>query len=276
MPYRHAHWFVGLTLVVIVWGFWGSYFTPIGEVPLAFHVHAITALAWVGLLLLQHWTIHHRHRDLHRTAGKLSLALFPFLIVGFVMIINVSAQGYIHAERASDAYLNPSFALAMVFAITAYVVLYYQALKHRRNIRLHAGYMLATPIILFESPFSRVMLNDLPFLVFTSSPFPQRALDAIVIAMVASAAFALVVYWRVGRAGVPFLFAAILLLAESAAMYGGTHLSAVHAGLTLYAQLPAALTLGAGFLLGAATAWYGWRNGGSGSAQAAGRVAIAR
>ncbi len=89
------------------------------------------------------------------------------------------------------SYFTPSFGLSMVFAIVAYLVLFYLALRNRRSVRLHAGYMLATPLVLFESPFSRIMLDHLPFLVFTGAGFPQRILDAIVISMAMAIAFAL-------------------------------------------------------------------------------------
>lgn len=59
MPYRFASIWIAFTLAVIVWGFWDSYFyTSRGDIPLGFHVHAISALAWVGLLGVQHWSIH--------------------------------------------------------------------------------------------------------------------------------------------------------------------------------------------------------------------------
>ena len=45
----------------------------------------------------------------------------------------------------------------MAVAIAAYVTFYYRALKYRRKVWLHSGYMLATPLILFESPFSRLL-----------------------------------------------------------------------------------------------------------------------
>lgn len=41
MPYRHAHYFVGFVLLVIMVGFWASYFSVVKAVPLAFHVHAV-------------------------------------------------------------------------------------------------------------------------------------------------------------------------------------------------------------------------------------------
>lgn len=258
MPYRHAMYFLVLVLATIVIGFWGSYFVPIADVPAAFHVHAITATAWVILLMIQHATIHGRKRNAHRVGGLASLALFPFLIAGFVMIVNVSAERFASSESASAQVLTPSFGLSMVFAILAYAVLYYQALKHRRNVRLHAGYMLATPLVLFESPFSRIMLDHLPFLVFTNSEFPQRILDAIVISMAMAIAFALVMYLRDRRWGMPFLVAAGLMTLQAIAMYAGTASEAVRAAFAAYAEIPAAITVGAGFLLGVAVAYFGW------------------
>ena len=260
MPYRHAKYFVGFALVVIIVGFWDSYFVPIADVPTAFHVHAFTAITWVVLLLFQDWSIRTRRRNLHKIGGMLSLFLFPFLIVGFVMIINVSAAGYVANENPAARFLGPSFGLAMMLAILAYLTLFYQALKNRRNLRLHAGYMLTTPLILFESPFSRIMLSYLPFLVFTESEFPQRILDVIVIAMGISIAFALVLYLRDRKSGIPFLVAAGFLFAESVCMYVGTNIEWVRNGFEAFAQIPTALTLLVGFLLGVAVSWSGWKS----------------
>jgi len=260
MPYRHAKYFVGFTLVVIVVGFWDSYFVPIAEVPAAFHVHAFTAITWVVLLLFQDWSIRSRRRNLHKLGGMLSLFLFPFLIVGFVMIINVSAAGYVANENPIARFFGPSFGLSMMIAILAYLTLFYLALKNRRDVRLHSGYMLTTPLILFESPFSRIMLSYLPFLVFTGSDFPQSVLDAIVIAIGMSIAFALVVYMRDRKSGVPFLVAAGFLFVESVCMYVGTNIEWVRQGFEAYAQVPTALTILVGFLLGAAVSWFGWRS----------------
>lgn len=258
MPYRHANYFVGFTLLVIVAGFWGSYFQPISSVPLAFHVHAVTATTWVMLLMFQLWSIHSRRRELHKRAGLLSLVLFPFLIVGFTMIINVAAARFVSSDGEGAQYLTPSFGLSMVFAILAYVVLFYLALTRRRNIRLHAGYMLATPLVLFESPFSRIMLDHLPFLIFTQSEFPQRVLDAIVISMAMAIAFALVMFLRDRKGGVPFLVAAGLMSLQAIAMYTGTSIEWVRQGFAAYAAIPDWITLVTAFAVGVATAWLGW------------------
>ena len=50
---------------------------------------------------------------------------------------------------------GPGFMIGTMVAMAAYVTVYYRALKYRRKVWVHAGYMLSTPLILFESPFSR-------------------------------------------------------------------------------------------------------------------------
>ena len=69
MPYKHGHYFVGAVLIVILGGFWASYFAPIGAVPLAFHVHAFTAMSWLLLLIVQHVSIHRRSNAFHKQMG---------------------------------------------------------------------------------------------------------------------------------------------------------------------------------------------------------------
>jgi hypothetical protein len=149
MPYKYGHYYVVFVLAVILAGFWKSYFSIAGAVPFAFHAHAFSATIWLLLLILQSASIHGRHNAFHKLAGLASLGLFPLLIAGFVMIINVTAAGYAAQESPSVMLLGPSFGIGMFIAIAAYLTLFYQALRHRRNIRLHAGYMLATPLILF-------------------------------------------------------------------------------------------------------------------------------
>ena len=258
MPYSRAHYFVGFVLLVTIVGFWTSYFTEIGKVPLAFHVHAFTATTWVILVMAQSWSIHNRKKLLHRTVGKLSLFVFPFLITGFVMIINVSAERFSTVESSGIMKLGPSFGIGMALAIVAYLLLYYKALNNRRTLHLHAGYMLATPLILFESPFSRIMLRDMPATIFTGSQGPQLILDAIVISITLAVVFSLVVYLRNRKKNGPFLVAAILMAVQAVAMAVAGDVEWMRNLFAAYGAVPAEISLPTGFLLGALISWLGW------------------
>jgi len=262
MPYRQAHWYVGFVLATILLGFWGSYWSVIGAVPLAFHIHAIAATSWLILLIVQSVSIQNRADALHRQLGLASFALFPLLILGFVMIIDISAQGYVTAHSPFAVYLGPAFGIGMAIAIAAYLTLYYLALKHRRNIRLHAGYMLATPLILFESPFSRVMGDFLPWMNVINSPGPQGVLDTIALSDALAILFALILYARNRKFGTPWLVAAGFMAAQAFAMWFAPALPALGTLLAAYARIPLGLTASAGIAAGALTAWLGWRAGG--------------
>ena len=262
MPYRQAHYFVGFVLLVIMGGFWASYFSRVGgTMPLAFHVHAATSISWLLLLIAQHVAIHRRANALHRQMGLASFVLFPLLILGFTMIINVSAARYVAAENPFIVHNGPAFGIGMAVAIAAYLTLFYQALKTRRNVRLHAGYMLATPMILFESPFSRLMDAMFPWMNVIGSEGVHAVQDTIVISDAIMIAFAMALYFRDRKHGAPWLVAAAFMALQAVTMWFAPFIPAMGTLFRAYAAIPPALTVVAGTALGAAAAWLGWRAG---------------
>lgn len=262
MPYRHAHYFVGFVLLVILGGFWASYWSAIGDMPLAFHVHAMSSTTWLLLLIVQSVAIHRRMNGFHRQMGQASFVLFPFLILGFMMIIDVSAQRYAAAENPFIQHNGPSFGLGMAIAIAAYLTLYYQALKNRQNVRLHAGYMLATPLILFESPFSRLMDQFLPWMNFIDSEGPQAVQDTIVISDGMGAIFALTIYSLDRKHGAPWLVASAFMALQAVVMWYAPFVSELGSLFSAYARIPLVVTAIAGIASGVLVAWLGWRDGG--------------
>ena len=273
MPFPYANYFVGFVLLVIVAGFWDSYFLPVMEVPAAFHVHAFSAMAWLVLLMLQVWSIHHRRNALHKRLGLLSLALFPALILGLVMIANGSAARFVADGGPDPESIAPSIGMVAAFSIVAYLVLFYQALRHRRNVRLHAAYMLSTPLVLWESPFSRIMLSDMQFLIFTQTERPQMILDSIVISIGMAILFALVMYLLDRKNGSPFLVAAGLMAIQAIATYIGSDIGWIRTGYAAYAHIPDWITLLIALGLGAGVSWLGWAN--RSGRQASGKGAMA-
>lgn len=263
MPYRYAHYFVGFILLIVLTGFWASYWAPIGQVPLAFHVHAITSIIWLVLLIVQSVSIQRRNNALHKRLGQASLALFPFLMLGFMMIIDVSARRYVAAQSPFALHNTPSFAIGTLIAVAAYLTLYYLALKNRRNVRLHAGYMLASPIILFESPFSRVLPEYLPWLNIIGSTGVHEVQDTIAISDGIAVVFALALYFRDRKHGAPWLLAAFFAGFQGAVMWSAPFAPQPGSALGLYAQIPLAVTASAGMAAGALAGWLGWKAGGA-------------
>lgn len=268
MPYRYGHYFVGFVLAITLAGFWASYFTMAEPMPAAFHIHAVTALAWLAFLVVQSVAIHRKHNALHRTLGQASFLLFPLLMVGFVAIINLSAARYVAAESDFIMVAGPSFGIGMVIALAAYLTLFYNALKHRRKIKLHAGYLLATPLILFESPFSRVIDRFIPWLNVIGSEGPRAVMDTILISDVLVAAFAFALYSRDRANGAPWLVTIFFVLLQAVIMWFAPDMPFLGPLFEAYGRIPGSVTLAAGALAGIAVTYFGWIAGGRPQARA--------
>ena len=262
MPYKHGHYFVGAVLIVILGGFWASYFAPIGAVPLAFHVHAFTAMSWLLLLIVQHVSIHRRSNAFHKQMGKANFVLFPLLILGFIMIIDVSARRYAAQQSPFIMHNGPAFGIGMGIAITAYLTLYYQALKNRRNVKLHAGFMLATPLILFESPFGRLMDQFFPWMNFIGSEGPQVVQDQIAISDGLAILFAMTLYFMDRKHGAPWLIASCFMGLQAVVMWFAPGVPLLGKLFLAYSAIPLPVAIMAGLAAGVLAGWLGWRAGG--------------
>ena len=162
MPlYRNAYyWFIAL-LIVLVIGFWQTYFSLLGaetdQVHVTHHFHAVTMLAWVFLLITQSWLIRNRRNAQHRTIGRLSFVIAPFVVISGVMVVFYS-QG-----RAEDplAPFSQSILWFGFFSAGLFAYLYSQAIVHRKTMQLHARYMVATALVFIVPGLSRSVLNYL-------------------------------------------------------------------------------------------------------------------
>ena len=59
MPYSKVHYFMLALLPVTLLAFWQSYFGRLSDASIAHHIHGITGTAWILLIALQSWLIHH-------------------------------------------------------------------------------------------------------------------------------------------------------------------------------------------------------------------------
>ncbi len=179
--------------------------------------------------------------------------MFPFLILGFMMITNVSAARYVAPDAgAGIQLLGPSFGIGMGIAIAAYLTLFYLALKHRHNLKLHAGYVLVTPLILFESPFSRIIGDYLPWTNVIGSEGPRQVLDTIFISDGLAIVFALALWTRNRKHGAPWLVAAGFMGLQAAAMWFAPDVPMIGSAFAGYAAAPPGVTLALGVVAGAA------------------------
>ena len=261
MPYPRAYLYMFGVIAVIVVGFWPSYFAVAGNVPWQFHAHGVAASCWVALVTAQSWTAHRKPQlPLHRAVGMASLFLFPFLIAGLAAITTVQAKNWIEGEPLHLLY-GPGFMIGTMVAMAAYVTVYYRALKYRRKVWVHAGYMLSTPLILFESPFSRAAAFVFPpFQVKGPADFPH-VMASIEWSCAIELAIIAIIWWRVGERARPFLVTAGFIAVEMLAMGFASRFDLLKQFDTFIGHVPAMTIVLMGFAIGAATSWAGWQAG---------------
>ena len=261
MPYRFAPYYVLVCIAVLIAGFWASYFSVWTNVPWQFHAHGIAASIWVLMVLTQSWTPHHGQLNLHRAVGKSSLLLFPFLIGGLFAIIDLTAKGFVAANDPVRVQFGGQFLIGLSLAVAAYVTLYYRALKYRRKVWVHSGYMLSTPLILFESPLSRVFGTWLPGLTIHGPQDFDRLIPTIVWAMAVELVVIAGIWLAYRDKARPFLVAALFIVAQMVTM-GQLGDNAILEGfLVQLAKVPSGAVVLTGMAVGAATSWAGWQAG---------------
>jgi hypothetical protein len=261
MPYRHAPYYVLAVMAVIAIGFWPSYFGVWTDVPWQFHAHGVAASLWVTMVLVQSWTAHHGQLPLHRSVGKSSLILFPFLIGGLSAIIDLTAKGYVAANDPVRIMFGPSFLIGMGVAIAAYVTFFYRALKHRRKVWLHSGYMLATPLFLFESPFGRILNYYMPGFAIQGPGDFGLIMTAILWSMALELLFIAVICMKYRWKSEPFMIAAGFIVAQMVTMGLLGDLKILKQILFLLGTMPSLAVVLTGFTIGALTSWAGWNAG---------------
>lgn len=153
--YRQARWWMLGLLVVIVVGFWPSYYSKLfsGELTLPLHLHGATMTLWCVLLLSQVLLITSGKSRLHRRLGRSSIPLAIAIVVTSLHVNQVKA--------ARDYAKNPELVLALYWAgiamMAIFAGLYVTALRHRRNMQIHARCMLATGLVFVAAALARAL-----------------------------------------------------------------------------------------------------------------------
>ena len=261
MPYRTAPYYMLAVIAVIAAGFWPSYFAIWSNVPWQFHAHGVAASIWVLMVLFQSWAVHKEQLPLHRAVGKSSLILFPFLIGGLTAIIDLTGKTIVAGPDPVRTMFGSSFVVGLALAIAAYVTLYYRALKNRRKVWVHSGYMLATPLILFESPFGRILNMIVPGLAIRGPDDLHLIMPAIELAMGVELLVVAVLWFRFRDKAKPFLVAGGFIVAQMITMGALAYSPLLMPVLRGIGSMPSAVLVLTGFALGAATSWAGWNAG---------------
>ena len=257
MPYRNAHWYLLALFPFAGLAFWQSYLSTITTASMEFHAHGVTATLWLILLVAQSWTMRRDQRQTHRTVGTLSLVLFPLFMAGGASIFMGMADRYAMGLPFHVLYA-PKLAWLDVVAVAGFAYFFFEALRLRRKVHPHSGFMLATAIFLLPPIFGR--LSAIPLGVDGPDELHRLGLGfQIANALTATVAFGIA--YRRRPHGRPFVLAGILTIV-AAVLYeviGGS--PAWQAFYARTAELPTAPFALAAGLAGVAIAYAGWAAG---------------
>ncbi|MEO7243767.1 MAG: hypothetical protein ABIX12_01260 [Rubrivivax sp.] len=191
-----ALWFIALLVITVV-GFWPTYFSQLPGGPhLTHHLHGITMLLWVLLLITQALLVRTHRIALHRRLGRVSLVLAPLVVLSGIVVT-------LHNIRSAPNPTHP-FMLGLYafgwFLSLSFGLLWGLAMVHRRDVQLHARYMITTALVLLFPGFYRALTLagealDLPVPGFYDAQY-----------LIGAAGLALIVWdLRRGRVRAPFV-----------------------------------------------------------------------
>ncbi|MEO0469085.1 MAG: hypothetical protein AAF206_05650, partial [Bacteroidota bacterium] len=109
--YRNAHKWLIIPIVVILIGFMPSYFLTFAAESWGHHLHALSAIAWFGLMIAQPYLITRGNRRAHRLWGMIGLFL-----AGAVMF-SALAISPLNVYLGAQGGFPPSFPAAFYYGI---------------------------------------------------------------------------------------------------------------------------------------------------------------
>jgi len=121
--------------------------------------------------------------------------------------------------------------------------------------------MLSTPLILFESPFSRLMNLFLPGFIIRGPADLYLIMPAILWSMVLELAFIAWIWLKYRDKATPFLVTGAFIVAQLLTMGLTGDVPVLKTLLVIFAQVPSAVVVLTGFAIGALTSWAGWQAG---------------
>jgi hypothetical protein len=196
--YKRDYFYFTLAFVVIMAGFWPSFFKRLGATDASHMIHGISATLWTTVPIIQAWLIGRRHFVLHRRFGRVAILLVPIVVVSglhMVQIMILDDPGIAQPLRSKLVFLDTSAMLFFAFVFSL-------ALKniYLRHIKAHAQYMACTVLIVLEPGLERFLVLWAPGIHnFTV------ALNVALVIMEIIVATLIYIEWRSDRVRPPYV-----------------------------------------------------------------------
>jgi len=166
IQYKRAHWWMIIPIIIILVGFMPSYFLTFTTEPWGHHMHALTAIAWFVLLIIQPYLATRKNFKKHRLYGMIGL-----FIAGAVVFsaLTISPSNIYYAEQGGFPPFFPgAFFYGIIFtetlAIIGFATAVIMAIINAKNYEEHAIWMTSTAFFGLMPAWGRMAM--LPVFVF--------------------------------------------------------------------------------------------------------------
>ena len=148
-------WYALGLLVLAIIAFWQIYVLKLPfSADFFVNLHVAGVVAWMLMLVSQPLLIRSGRRSLHRTMGKISYVLVPYIVISALLLAHHRLAALSPADFAAQ---GKTFYLGAV-ANLLFVACYALAIANRRNAFLHPRYMIATALPLIDPISVRLLL----------------------------------------------------------------------------------------------------------------------
>ncbi len=154
--YQNSPFYFIVFFLFMLTGFWFTYFTKLlDQENYRMHMHGVTLILWCLMLISQAYLIRTKRYSLHKTIGKFSYVLVPFLVFTTLDLLK-----YRLPEKLGTM---DFFSVALVVnALIAFVIFYVLAIFYRKKSAIHARYMICTAFPMFTPITDRIQYIYFP------------------------------------------------------------------------------------------------------------------
>lgn len=164
--YKNAHKWMLIPWFIILIAFTPQYFLSWTTEPWPYHLHALSAMAWFALLLIQPYLATHNKLSKHRMFGMIGLFLAGAVVFSALSIVPTNV--FIGAVDGGQPFFPASFFYGLVFTESLQIVGFgfavIMAVINAKKIDEHAIWMLSSLFFGFMPAWARFVMFPLLFL----------------------------------------------------------------------------------------------------------------
>lgn len=155
--YRRITLFLTAVFLIVIIGFTPTYFKSFFENESIFHFHALPAVLWMMVLIVQPVLFNIGKIKVHRMVGFISLIIALLVFIGSLLIIDHMLMVTFNEDGTNTEY---QFAFSSIILSIGFLVFVALAYYHRKNIHLHSRYMISTAFFALVPGLIRIIGFD--------------------------------------------------------------------------------------------------------------------